>query len=818
MGKLSWYKNRLKAMSIGEVAWRIQQKWLQRQEMRTKYNPFPIYKETKGLTFRSGKLGIENHLGPYAEGACTEIHLLGGYDYKENKRAWHKDFGTGREWPRVCSYKLNYKGRDDIGDARINWELNRHYQFALLAKAYHVVGNLGGYYDELRSQIDDWITQNPFLVGISWTSVMEIAIRLIQWTIAREFLSRRQLPKGGEELLSTLDKGVLGMAGYVARHYSRYSSANNHLLVEATALAYAGYAYGYKPWQDLAVKLLDEQLERQNCSDGVNREMSLHYQAFGMEAYALSIHLMKKNRRQVPERWIEMMKKQCEFVSHSMVTNDVACEFGDNDEGKIIDLQGGEINYYRYVLQLCSCCTGTRYDEFSDTNETVLWLYDNSIDYVERKLQYNNKYSRTFSEGGYSFLRKGDIFVGIDHAPLGFGSIAAHGHADALSFQLFKNGKPIFIDPGTYIYHCDEHSRNAFRRSINHNTVTINGCEQSEMLGPFLWGKKAKTRLGISDLQGDIYSLDEGYGLYSILHECYFRIDESNGLVITDRDELRVSAETINQNGVCHRRTFLLEDLSLCGHKLTIFDHFNVECDWVATFMLPNDVRTNFEFCKKKVLKGIIENGQELEIETSDGEIHIGLDMMSPAYGQKTDATAIRIHGYGKYNKIEIYIHKEDKNFHEKLRCIERLKQKLDLEFSKEKLSPKYEEDPSDFSYMLKKDIEDYRSRDKKETEEVIEVLSDLGKILGKDDSTLEDIDIDPKEKVVGETRRKSEPKLEDIDIDPKEKKVELLSASKVKLKWADDIDPKEKMMRETLDKIQEEEMIRELLNKTKSL
>ena len=32
MGKLSWYYNRLKAMNLREVKWRVDQKMLQRQE------------------------------------------------------------------------------------------------------------------------------------------------------------------------------------------------------------------------------------------------------------------------------------------------------------------------------------------------------------------------------------------------------------------------------------------------------------------------------------------------------------------------------------------------------------------------------------------------------------------------------------------------------------------------------------------------------------------------------------------------------------------------------------------------------------------
>ena len=89
----------------------------------------------------------------------------------------------------------------------------------------------------------------------------------------------------------------------------------------------------------------------------------------------------------------------------------------------------------------------------------------------------------------------GSILIGIDHAALGFGTIAAHGHADALSFQILKDGKRIFIDPGTYIYHhCQIEERNIFRRTDHHNTVMINGEEQSQVLGGFSFGVRRRKR------------------------------------------------------------------------------------------------------------------------------------------------------------------------------------------------------------------------------------------------------------------------------------------------------------------------------------
>lgn len=73
----------------------------------------------------------------------------------------------------------------------------------------------------------------------------------------------------------------------------KYSSANNHLIVEMYAVGMSGIFFDYKPWEKLAFKILTEELPRQNYADGVNKEMSLHYQSFVMEAYGLLMIEMK---------------------------------------------------------------------------------------------------------------------------------------------------------------------------------------------------------------------------------------------------------------------------------------------------------------------------------------------------------------------------------------------------------------------------------------------------------------------------------------------------------------------------------------------
>jgi hypothetical protein len=624
MGKLSWYFNRLRAMSLPEVGWRLQQKRLQDKEKKAFASREIMIiddlfdHQLASLSFHPYALGLNFKNQTYS--TSTSIHLLGGYSYEQYKERWNAGFQTDNVWDNEFSYSLTYKQRDDIGDARTNWELNRHFQFALLGKAYYVTGEKQ-YLDEFTHLFYDWNEKNPFLHGISWTSVMEVAIRCIQWCLSLAFLQEKG--NVNKKLLSDLEIGIKNMAEYVDLHHSRFSSANNHLLVEATAIAFAGFAFDYAPWKKLAIEVLDSELLKQNYEDGVNKEMSLHYQTFGMEAYALVMHLMQANGMSVPVKWKEILERQCEFVAYSMVSETRACEFGDNDEGKIIDLEGGEINHYRYVLQLCSLVLDRRYESFINLSETVSWMFSSlEINRCKAIKQYEALKSKTFKSGGYSFLKSNDkrVVLAIDHAPLGFGSIAAHGHADALSIQLFVDGDCILGDPGTYIYHCDIKSRNYFRRTCNHNTLCIDDKEQSQMLGAFLWGKKAKSTLIKSDLQ-------------------------------KDNDE--IIAECDGYRPIMHRRKIHLDKKN---DSITIFDNVSKTCNYALNFIVAPGCNVELRDSSIEIKKGNVqvvidfESAKTVKKENVMYSTHYGLKCQSSKFSveslKNSIITKIRIiHG-----------------------------------------------------------------------------------------------------------------------------------------------------------------------------
>ena len=145
MANVSWLLRRLKAMSIQEVIWRLSQKSIQKQEEKKfgaigwnvtasvfseKLKNLKAYPERLHLNLQNDTFTLN-----------TTIHLLSGANYEEYKYRWNAGFQTGNTWPDVFSYNLDYKQKDEIGDARTNWELNRHFQFALLAKDYAASGD-----------------------------------------------------------------------------------------------------------------------------------------------------------------------------------------------------------------------------------------------------------------------------------------------------------------------------------------------------------------------------------------------------------------------------------------------------------------------------------------------------------------------------------------------------------------------------------------------------------------------------------------------------------------------------------------------------
>jgi hypothetical protein len=108
-----------------------------------------------------------------------------------------------------------------------------------------------------------------------------------------------------------------------------------------------------------------------------------------------------------------------------------------------------------------------------------------------------------FADAGLTILRgPAGIWCRSDGGPHGFLSIAAHAHADALSVEVRHDGVDVLADPGTFCYHGQPEWRQYFRSTLAHNTLQVDGGDQSGSGGPFLWTRHARSRVLVADASG----------------------------------------------------------------------------------------------------------------------------------------------------------------------------------------------------------------------------------------------------------------------------------------------------------------------------
>lgn len=600
---LSWYIQRLRAMSAGEVAWRFGQKRLSAYERRAFSKMEPVY--AVGAYGRVPKanlsrLGIDFTNGEFSVGA--DIELLGGYRYSEYRKRWHAAFQSPGDWPMRFAADYAFGDEGAPGDIRTNWELNRHHQFALLAKSYFVTGT-DDFFSELSDLFDDWNEHNPFMWGPEWASPMEESIRLINWLVTAAFLEAAD-DEATDGLRRRLCVGAWVMAAHVRQHYSRHSSANNHTIVEAAGVAVAATVLGEHEWLDEALALLESEVAHQTYLDGVNKEQALHYQLFVMEALCLVSHMLRTIGKALPASLVERLHSMARYARACSVGSGKYVEFGDDDEGVILCLGPEKPCYPDYVLALVALEleSDCRWVEDVRCCETVGWLYG------KRRLQSANALPFTqnasvesFPDGGVTIVRfdEGHGVLAFDHGPLGFGRLAAHGHADALSVQLYVDGEPVLIDPGTFIYNGDRRMRDKFRSTCVHNTMCVGGRDQSEALGPFLWGRKA-------NVSG-------------------FALEECEGCIT-------MSAEHDGYSPVCTRRT-----VEVRGANVVITDEVDDNRDAMTSWHLPfagvkaGDGPTDFH----------LQSGASVHIEASASLKSASFDY-SPAYGILAQGTEVR--------------------------------------------------------------------------------------------------------------------------------------------------------------------------------
>src|SRR5262249_820859 len=412
---------------------------------------------------------------------------------------------------------------------------NRHTHLVRLAQAYVLSSNTR-YFDVIRRHLENWFISCPYRMGPNWASALEAAIRLINWSVTWQLLGGAHSPlfedAEGARLRRSWLKSVYQHAEFVRGYFSFYSSANNHLIGEASGLFIAALTWPHWPraryWLRVSKEILEREARLQNAPDGVNLEQAVSYQHFVLDLLLLSLLAGRANRQWFSVAYESRIEAMLEYLASIMDSGGNVPMFGDSDDALVVNFaQGSALSPYRALLAMGAILF--QRDDFrakaGKLDDKARWLRGGQADGLfARQTEPRTRLLPTrqaFCKGGYyilgcDFETDSEIRLVVDAGPLGYRSIAAHGHADALALTLSLGGMEFLIDPGTYAYHTQRLWRAYFRGTAAHNTVAVDGRDQSETGGSFMWLRKARAACSVwsSTAQKDWF---EGW------HDCYVR-------------------------------------------------------------------------------------------------------------------------------------------------------------------------------------------------------------------------------------------------------------------------------------------------------
>jgi hypothetical protein len=264
---------------------------------------------------------------------------------------------------------------------------------------------------------------------------------------------------------------VLESLGAQVEHLrSHLTRERNHRTLELYALFIAALGLPVlDPDGDLlafAMEALHDNLLEDIAIDGVQRERSTHYHHVVLRSFLGARENARRFGLRFPPEFDERLVRACNFAMHVHRPDGTIPALSDSDSGSYLDLLALAADLFARPDFLYVATRGKSGREPADTNTS-------------------------FPIGGYFIQRRGraegrgamdERFLIFDCSPLGDGG---HGHYDALNIEIATT-RPLVVDPGRFTY-CDDppHWRRWFKSTAAHNTVTVDGLDQT----PYRRGK-----------------------------------------------------------------------------------------------------------------------------------------------------------------------------------------------------------------------------------------------------------------------------------------------------------------------------------------
>jgi uncharacterized heparinase superfamily protein len=361
--------------------------------------------------------------------------------------------------------------------------------------------------------VTDWIEHNPPGMGDGWHPYV-VAARLSNWLQGSELFGRslREHPQVEPVLLRSIVEQILFLEQNL-----EFDVLGNHLLKNLRALVHAGLAVEHSEsqrWLHQGALWTFDQVLHQILSDGGHYERSPMYQ---LQVFWDVLDILTHLRRvgiTIPAEVTERFAAMLDWIA--------AMRHPDGDIPLLNDAVLGVAGTPAQALAAGAAFLGKPAGTlgwrgtalFGDLSPKEKLLHPSGEATVERasvpaRLGSSQECPRTGTEArstvasfslhedialpdsGYYIFNSPKAWLVADAGDPCPDELPAHAHADALSFELSVSGQRIIVDAGVFEYQAGEW-RDFMRGTAGHNTVMVDGQDQSEVWGSFRVGRRAR--------------------------------------------------------------------------------------------------------------------------------------------------------------------------------------------------------------------------------------------------------------------------------------------------------------------------------------
>jgi uncharacterized heparinase superfamily protein len=442
----------------------------------------------------------------------------------DEKLPWHEDWRFNHSWdPRYFRTYDFYKpvNRVQPYDIKYPWELSR-LRFLPLILEREILTNTTGHALELLGRVlVDWEESNPLAHSANWQP-MEASMRSINLCAVSGML--RSLDSDQTELSAALLRLLSAHGEFIWRTREFSDIRGNHYAANIAALILIGAELGpaypaSESWLRFGSQKLDAEIPVQFLPDGVHFEKSVAYHRLVTELFLIALITLQKVDKELSQASTTLLQRAVQYCADLTRPDDSLINVGDSDGAVGLPFVQDDEDASS-LLGLASVVWSTQYQRRPAVPPVVpLVLGKKGVErWRELPEPKWRAVRRHYQDGGVVVVNEQSTYLWMDFGEVGLKGRGGHGHNDILSFEIWMSGRPLILDPGTYMYTGDQTARDLFRGSAYHNGLVVDGQEVAPLRSMWRIGGEATPTDVTVELE-DAIRLEGG-------HTGYLRLDD----------------------------------------------------------------------------------------------------------------------------------------------------------------------------------------------------------------------------------------------------------------------------------------------------